>query len=200
MWTLSNTPENTLVSILSWEGIVLLIFIFWLTSFIPSCRVGNLGFFHRLAEPPSSLLYSNLFLYTHSLVLRVLNLFATRWILEDGFDIPLTHLDWSPNLRDSSLLPFLQTGTVGDLIDHNSRSWKVDLIRSLYHHPKAVNILQMPISKINDSKDRPMWKYLRDGIYSTKRAYELLTEDFLESQQFQQERKIWTAIWKAMYP
>ena len=108
----------------------------------------------------------------------------------DGFDIPLTHPDWSPNLRDSSLLPFLQTGIVGDLIDHNSRSWKVDLIRRSYHHPKAVNILQIHISKINDSKDRFMWKYSRDGNYSTKRAYELLTEDSLESQQFQQERKI----------
>ena len=118
----------------------------------------------------------------------------------DGFDIPLTHPDWSPNLRDSSFLPFLQTGTVGDLIDHNSRNWKVDLIRSLYHHPKAVNILQMPISKINDSKDRLMWKYSRDENYSTKIAYELLTEDFLGSQQFQQERKIWTTIWKAHVP
>ena len=45
-----------------------------------------------------------------------------------------------------------------------------------------------------------MWKYSRDGNYSTKRAYELLTEDSLESQQFQQERKIWTAIWKAHVP
>ena len=106
------------------------------------------------------------------------------WLVGDGFDIPLTHPDWLPNLRDSSLLPFLQTGTVGDLTDHNSRSWKVDLIRSLYHHPKAINISQMPISKINDSKDRLMWKYLRDGNYSTKIAYELLTEDFLGSQQF----------------
>ena len=45
-----------------------------------------------------------------------------------------------------------------------------------------------------------MWKYSRDGNYSTKIAYKLLTEDFLESQQFQQERKIWTTIWKAMFP
>ena len=96
----------------------------------------------------------------------------------DGFDIPLTHPDWPPNLKDGSFLPFLQTGTVGDLIDHNSRSWKMDLIRSLYNHPKAVNILQMPISKINDSKDRLMWKYSRDGNYSTKIAYKLLIEDF----------------------
>ena len=99
----------------------------------------------------------------------------------DGFDIPLTHPNWSPNLRDG-LIPFLQIGTVGDLIDHNSISWKVDLIRRLYHHPKAVN---MPISKINDSKDRLMWKYSRDGNYIIKRAYELLTEDSLGSLQFQ---------------
>ena len=123
-----------------------------------------------------------------------------KWLVGDGFDIPLTHPDWSPNLRDSSLLPFLQTGTIGDLINHNSRSWKVDLIRRLYHHPKAVNILQMHISKINDSKDRLMWKYSRDGNYSTKRAYELLTEDSLGSQKFQQEMKIWIAIWKAHVP
>ena len=96
----------------------------------------------------------------------------------NGFDIPLTHPNWSPNLRNNSFFPLLQIGTVGDLIDHYFRSWKVDLIRSLYHHPKAVNILQMTISKINPSKDRLMWKYSMDGNYSTKIAYELLTEDF----------------------
>ena len=118
----------------------------------------------------------------------------------NGFYIPLTHPDWSPNLRDSSFLPLLQTGTVGDLIDHNSRSWKVDLIRSLYHHPKAVNILQMPISKTNASKDRLMWKYSMDENYCTKIAYELLTEELSGSQQPQQERKIWAATWKAHVP
>ena len=51
----------------------------------------------------------------------------------------------------------------------------------------------MPIPKINDSKDRLMWKYSRI-------AYKLLTEDFLGSQQFQQERKVWTTIWKAHVP
>ena len=108
-------------------------------------------------------------------------LWEGKWLVGNGFDIPLTDPDWSPNLRDSSSLPFLQTDTIGDLINHNSRSWKVDLIRRLCHHPKAVNILQMHISKINYSKDRLMWKYSRDGNYSTKRAYELLTEDSLGS-------------------
>ena len=45
-----------------------------------------------------------------------------------------------------------------------------------------------------------MWKHSRDGNYSTKIAYKLLTEDFLGSQQFQQERKVWTTIWKAHVP
>ena len=89
---------------------------------------------------------------------------------------------------------------VGDLIDHNSRLWKVDLIRSLYHYPKAFNILQMLISKTNSSKDRLMWKYSMDGNYSTKKAYELLIEDFSGSQQSLQERKIWAAILKVHVP
>ena len=108
MWTLSNTPANTLVSILSWQGIILLIFNFWLISLIPSCRVGKLGFFHRLVELPLSLLSSNLLLYTPSLVLRFLNLFATRWILLWGLFGGVMKLErknfiWSIGIKSASL-------------------------------------------------------------------------------------------------
>ena len=30
-----------------------------------------------------------------------------RWLVGDGFDIPLTHPNWLPYLRDNSFLPFL---------------------------------------------------------------------------------------------
>ena len=53
----------------------------------------------------------------------------------NGYNIPLNHKDWfsHPNLNLSQF--HLPTGTVGDLIDQNSREWKADLVRSLYHFP-----------------------------------------------------------------
>lgn len=49
-----------------------------------------------------------------------------------GLIIPLNHKDWFPHSNFSALQHHLPTGTVGDLIDHDTRTWKADLVRSLY--------------------------------------------------------------------
>ena len=63
---------------------------------------------------------------------------------------------------------------MGDLIDHDTRTWKVDLVRSLYHFHQASSILQIPISKMNSVQDTLCWKFSNNGEYQVYKAYNLL--------------------------
>ena len=51
-----------------------------------------------------------------------------KWRIGNGFTVPLNHQNWisSPHLNLDH--PSLPTGTVGDLIDLNSTSWRANLV------------------------------------------------------------------------
>ena len=71
-----------------------------------------------------------------------------------GFDIPLNHQNWFAQQNTQLNHPGLATGIVGDLIDHNSHSWKCDLVRSLYTPAQASKILQIPLSRTDAVQDK----------------------------------------------
>uniref|UniRef100_A0A7N2MUY6 Reverse transcriptase zinc-binding domain-containing protein n=1 Tax=Quercus lobata TaxID=97700 RepID=A0A7N2MUY6_QUELO len=104
-------------------------------------------------------------------------------------------------------------GTVGDLIDHNTHSWKVDLVRSIYPPSESSEILQIPIAKTDSVQDKLFWKYSNDGEYKVKSAYEILVSDCSTTQrQTQSQEGVWkmicgvkvplkinTFVWKLMH-
>ena len=53
-----------------------------------------------------------------------------KWWIGDGFHIPFHHKNWfhCPSLKLED--PRLTIGTVRDLINHNTSSWKSDLVKS----------------------------------------------------------------------
>ena len=75
-----------------------------------------------------------------------------QWRVGSGFNIPLTHQNWFPSSLGNLLHLEIQTGTVGDLIDHNSKTWKADLVRTLYPFPLSKQILQIPFLKLTMCK------------------------------------------------
>ena len=90
---------------------------------------------------------------------------------------------------------------MGDLIDHNTRSWKVDLVRSPYPFPQALKILQIPISKANFVPDKLLWRFSKNGDYQVKKAYELLTRDAsIHSRYLQANMGWWRTFWKIKVP
>ena len=124
-----------------------------------------------------------------------------KWRVGNGYNIPLNHrnLISHPNLNLSQ--PHLPTRIIGDLIDHNIRSWKVDLVRSLCLFPQASAILQIPIFKTNSMQDKLLWRFSRNGDYQVKKAYELLTRDALsQSRHFQANMGWWRSFWKIKVP
>lgn len=123
------------------------------------------------------------------------------WWVGDGYNIPLQHKDWfhcpSLNLQDHRL----PIGTVGDLIDHNSASWNHDLIKTLYLHPVARQIMQIPISRTKSVPDKLVWRHSCDGEYKFRIAYEMLNSEHLPpSQQVHRNQVVWSRIWKVQTP
>ena len=95
----------------------------------------------------------------------------------------------------------LPTGTIGDLIDHDTRTWKVDLVRSLYHFHQASPILQIPISKMNSVQDTLCWKFSNNGEYQVYKAYNLLSRNYAgQSGFFQAHSGWWRSFWKIKVP
>ena len=100
-----------------------------------------------------------------------------RWLIADGNQIPLSHPDRfqcsNHVLREYGLL----NGTVADLVDNQSRSWKCELIRKIYPPSKAKEILQIPLPKSHGNSDKLVWKYSSSGAYNVSQAYHLIYKE-----------------------
>ena len=73
--------------------------------------------------------------------------------------------------------PNVTSGTVADLIDKTSCTWKLDLLKALYPFPLCKDTLGIPLSKTGVVADQLMWKYSNSGDYNVKKAYQVLLQD-----------------------
>lgn len=128
-----------------------------------------------------------------------------RWWAGKGLDIPLNHPGWfqcpTQNLQNPNLL----TGTVADLIDHNTSVWKADLVRAVYPFPQCSEILSIPISKTGAVSDKFLWKHSSSGEYKVKNVYNLLLKDSTQTSHHhhgptQFPPGVWNLIWKVNVP
>ncbi|XP_050241346.1 uncharacterized protein LOC126690274 [Quercus robur] len=99
----------------------------------------------------------------------------------------------------------MSNGSVVDLIDQETKSWKVELIRKIYHPQVAKEILLLPISRLPNMDDKLIWKRSNSGDYKVKKAYQLLLkEQYPTSTQnhryFGIENEVWERIWKVKLP
>ena len=128
-----------------------------------------------------------------------------RWLIGSGHHIHLIHPDWYQAqvhiLRENNLY----NGTVADLIDQETKSWKVEVVRKLYHPQVAKEILLLPISRIPNMEDNILWKHSNSGDYKVKKAYQLLLKDQYPSATqnhrcFGVANEVWERIWKVKLP
>lgn len=101
--------------------------------------------------------------------------------------------------------PNLTTGTVADLIDQNTRSWKPDLVKTLYPSPVCNEILSIPLSKTGVVSDQLMWKFSSSGDYNVHQAYQVLLQDAKQHLPeshlpFSPSPDVWNTVWKVNVP
>ena len=117
--------------------------------------------------------------------------------LVKGYDISLNHQDWFKNSSQNLNSSRLFIGTVADLIDQGTNTWKLDLVRALYPYLQWFEIMKIPLSKTGSISDKLLWKYSITGDFKVKIAYKLLVEDSCTSSQNQSKpAHIQNGVWK----
>ena len=95
------------------------------------------------------------------------------WPVGNGESIDIWCDKWLPG-PGINFIPYAPPGPsfswVSDLIDSESRSWNLGLVRSLFHTNEANTILSMPIS-YRLPKDSLFWKFSKNGDYEVKSGY-----------------------------
>lgn len=85
-----------------------------------------------------------------------------------------------------------------DLIDATSKSWRVDLIQTLFTPPSAKAILNTPLFNVID-KDLRIWAQESSGCYSVRSAYKLLIDRVLDTSHLKVAGN-WRQLWKLKIP
>lgn len=82
-----------------------------------------------------------------------------HWVIRDGHQIPLTHLDWFKCSNHNLIRNNLLGGTVADLINQNKRTWNHTLIRKLYQPHISKEIMQLHIPRTLGLEDKLLWRH-----------------------------------------
>ncbi|MBA0575583.1 hypothetical protein Golob_023901, partial [Gossypium lobatum] len=104
------------------------------------------------------------------------------WRVGRGDQISIWTDSWIPG-NEADNIPF-QVGNdniklVSDLIDSNSRSWKIELIRNTFQPVIAEKILQIPLAE-TVQEDFQVWRGEPTGEFFVRSAYKLLQETNLD--------------------
>nr|POE46541.1 putative ribonuclease h protein [Quercus suber] len=129
------------------------------------------------------------------------------WRIGDGCSVQIREDNWIPSLPAAKIisppviLPLVLI--VSSLIDYDSHSWKVDLIRHDFLPYEANLILGIPLSD-RIIPDKLLWLPSINGSYTTRSAYRLavrVARNLLPSCSSQDNNHVlWTGIWKLQVP
>ena len=73
-----------------------------------------------------------------------------RWIVSNAANIPITHTAWFPCQPQTLRQHNLSNGSVADLIDSTTHTWKPGLVRSLYPYPASSDFWDFEFANIKD--------------------------------------------------
>lgn len=100
-----------------------------------------------------------------------------RWIVGNGNSINIWDDPWlskppsfkaiSPRINNTSYVK------VGDIIDHETMKWKVDIVKEIFIPFKAEEILNTPIPS-HPTDDIVAWGYTKSGLFTVKSAYHFI--------------------------
>ncbi|KAJ0007435.1 hypothetical protein Pint_29767 [Pistacia integerrima] len=125
------------------------------------------------------------------------------WRIGDGSKARIWQDKWLPSSSSfkiqSQCLGMDPEAKVATLIDPQSKSWKLDLLKDLFSESEVNTICQIPISIFN-RLDKIVWRCSQNGLFSVRSAYHLQVESQLssrgQSSSATNENKKWKKLWK----
>ncbi|MCH79971.1 hypothetical protein A2U01_0000733, partial [Trifolium medium] len=107
-----------------------------------------------------------------------------QWRIGNGANVPIWKQPW---LRDETcafvtteVVAGRENMNVGDLINHNTRTWNIELIHQIFNPRDASEIIKIPLNLLQ-SDDVPIWRFSRNGAYSVRSAYYQLMEVIIDN-------------------
>ncbi|KAJ0017173.1 hypothetical protein Pint_11950 [Pistacia integerrima] len=98
------------------------------------------------------------------------------WRIGDGSKARIWQDKWLPSPSSfkiqSQCLGMDLEAKVATLIDPQSKSWKLDLLKDLFSESEVSTISQIPISVFN-RPDKLVWRCSQNGLFSVRNAYHL---------------------------
>nr|XP_023915006.1 uncharacterized protein LOC112026546 [Quercus suber] len=133
---------------------------------------------------------------------------GTRWRVGNGRRIQIWDDKWLPTPTTHKVISpqsdFGDFPMVSSLIDHDSKWWKVDVVRSIFLPFEADSILKIPLS-YNLPEDCLVWVGNKKGSFTVKSAYYIASsildsnEDG-ESSSSNEMTGLWKRIWHQKIP
>ncbi|KAJ0017107.1 hypothetical protein Pint_10781 [Pistacia integerrima] len=125
------------------------------------------------------------------------------WRIGDGSKAQIWQDKWLPSPSSfkiqSQCLGIDLKAKVATLIDPQSKSWKLDLLKDLFSESEVNTICQIPIS-VFYRPDKLVWRCSQNGLFSVRSAYHLQVESQLSSRGqssfVANENKKWKKLWK----
>ena len=129
------------------------------------------------------------------------------WRVGDGSQIQIWEDRWLPTPYHHSIIspcpPNAPIARVSQLIDHQTRVWKQDVVRSTFFPFEAENILGIPLSHTQQA-DKLIWGATKTGEYAVRSGYHLLLEESHSSEPGSStavsQAPVWTSIWSLSIP
>ncbi|KAF7154602.1 hypothetical protein RHSIM_Rhsim01G0174200 [Rhododendron simsii] len=129
-----------------------------------------------------------------------------RWQVRSGKDIRIWEDPWLPKPPAFKVSPSsVRSSTVtyvSDLIDDSTKTWKTQLVKESFNEEEATIILSLPIST-TQRRDRKVWHYSPNGVFTVKSAYclekESLTNDLDNHGAQTSSANVMAQIWKKLW-
>lgn len=112
----------------------------------------------------------------------------------------MPNLEFLRSKSDNCMLG--EDALVEELLDLDTRQWNRSLIYNSFNRQKALKVVSIPIS-LRPSRDKLCWHWEKDGFYSVRSAYHLMSnhrENLQPGPSSHRDERLWKAIWKAPIP
>ena len=129
------------------------------------------------------------------------------WRVGDGTRIQIWEDRWLPTPYQHSVITPCPQNTplthVSQLIDHQTRAWDKDVVRSIFIPFEAKNILGIPLSH-TQQEDTLIWGGTKTGDFVVRSGYHLLLEESHSSDpgssNIAPQAQMWNSIWSLSVP
>ena len=127
-------------------------------------------------------------------------LIGAKWQVGMGDGNKLRDPLWYRPQNETTLVEYgLDRGTIGDLMDTETGTWRAKLIASIYETRVAQEILNTPHSKFG-ALDKILWFQSQKGAYIVNEGYKLITKEQDGTTTYSMNGKGWKNLWKLKIP